>query len=383
MAWVDTASGTANAGFTPALWSGGVALTGEPVAQGWFSSWTLSGSSPASEQIPSAPASGDIDADKYDEVVVTGGALVRIFEYGTGSNPPNTVTLRAGNVSGPALGDIDLDGTLEIAVWDEDYMYALKSNGSPVTNWPRLIRSQLIEDLPPNRIRPVYESPVIGDVDGDGDIEILFPVQEGSIFGFERDASNIAGFPRVGPAGVKVTPTIAELGGTTGYSLISTGFIEALNHFDNVVDTVSSVGSMTMAIQSLPGSNAGDRLYWPGFQHSGLRQATTTEAVSLKTATGVIEQNSFYIYPNPVKGTVVHARVTLNASAQVLIEVYNGEGERTFERRIDANPAGIIDMPFDEPIDVSALKSGVYFLRLQISSESGTEKLIKPFAIRR
>jgi ribonuclease R len=43
----------------------------------------------------------------------------------------------------------------------------------------------------------------------------------------------------------------------------------------------------------------------------------------------------------------------------------------------------LIDTPLDEAIDVSGMKSGVYYLRLQITSAGGTEKLIKPFAIRR
>jgi hypothetical protein len=377
LVWTDTLDASAHISHTPVMWSGGVAPVGEPVAEGWFYSWSL-GNNP-----PSTPASGDIDADAFDEVVLTTGNLVRIFEEGTGSNSPNTAALRAGNASGPALGDIDRDGTLEIAVWDEDFMYMLKSNGAVVTNWPRRIRSELAEGLPPRVINRVNETPVVGNFDGDEGVEVIFPLQEGTIFGFERDASMIAGFPRVGPAGVKVTPTITKLGGSTGYSLVSTGFIEELSFFDNVVDTVSGIGSMTMAIQGLPGTDVNDTHYWPGFQRNNLRQGMVTESLPLKAGAGVIEQNSFYIYPNPVTGSTVHARVTLNAAADVLVEVYNAEGERAFERRVSANPAGLIDTPLDETIDVSGMKSGVYFLRLQITSSGGTEKLIKPFAIRR
>jgi M6 family metalloprotease-like protein len=376
LVWVDTLDASAHISWTPALWSGGDP-GGEPAAEGWFSSWSL-GNSP-----PSTPASGDIDADGFDEVVLTTGNVVRIFEEGTGSNSPNTAGLRAGNASGPALGDIDLDGTLEIAVWDEEFMYMLKSNGALVSNWPRRIQSELAENQPPRTITRVHDSPVVGDIDGDGAIEVIFPVQEGSIFGFERDASNVSGFPRVGPAGVKVTPTIAKLGGSTGYSLVSTGFIEEIDFFDNVVDTISGIGSMTMAIQGLPGTDVNDIQYWPGFQRNNLRQGMVIESLPLKSGAGVIEQNSFYIYPNPVTGGVVHARVTLNAAAAVLVEVYNAEGERAFERQVSANPSGLIDTPLDEAIDVSGMKSGVYFMRLQITSSSGTEKLIKPFAIRR
>lgn len=138
-----------------------------------------------------------------------------------------------------------------------------------------------------------------------------------------------------------------------------------------------------MAIQSLPGSAADARLFWPCFQRTPLRQGFVTEGVPLETPTAAVDGNSFYVYPNPVTGHTVHARVTLNVVAQVVVEVFNAEGERTFERRVEANPLGVIDTPLDETIDVSRLKSGVYYMRLQITSDGGTEKLVKPFAIRR
>jgi len=85
------------------------------------------------------------------------------------------------------------------------------------------------------------------------------------------------------------------------------------------------------------------------------------------------------IYPNPVSGTVVHARVTLNAGATVEVDIYNLEGESTFSRTYNANAGGAVGTPFDETIDVTNMRSGVYFLRLRIDGEA----LVKPFAIRR
>jgi M6 family metalloprotease-like protein len=383
LAWVDTVDGTANVQVTPAMWSGGVALVGEPVRQGWSYSWTPGGSDPAAGQVPSAPASGDVDGDGFDEVVITFGRTVMVFNNGTGTNAPFATDLRAGNASAPALGDTDLDGTLEIAVYDDRYMYVLKSSGSPATNWPVQILPEFAGEQPPVSIRRANESPVLGDFDGDGSIEVLFALQEGSIFGLNSDGSPMATFPRVGPAVVKATPTVAALGGGTGLGLVSTGFLEEIGFIDNVADTVYNVGAMTMAIQSLPGSAADARLFWPCFRQTALRQGFVTEGVPLAPPTAAVDGSSFYIYPNPVTGNTVHARVTLNAAAQVVVEVYNAEGERAFERQVDANPLGVTDTPLDEMIDVSRLKSGVYYMRLQITSDGGTEKLVKPFAIRR
>ena len=89
------------------------------------------------------------------------------------------------------------------------------------------------------------------------------------------------------------------------------------------------------------------------------------------------------IYPNPVPGSTVHARIMLNTSATVNVHIYNLEGEETFSQSYAANSGGAINTPFDEVIDVSNLKSGVYFLRLRIEGAGGSESLVKAFAIRR
>jgi M6 family metalloprotease-like protein len=384
LVWADTSTVTAGVVYTPALWSGGVALLGEPTAQGWEASWALSSGLPVREQIPSAPAVGDVDGDAYDEVALTtpDGRLLA-FDNGVGSNSPRSTRLRSANPTAPALGDVDLDGTLEIAVWDEDYIYMKKWSGSDVTNWPIAIVPASAGPQPPRRIERGLESPVIGDFDGDGAIEAVYPLLDGTVYGLEATGASMTGFPRTGPAGSGATPTVAALAGTGGLSLLMAGFRDDIERFDTVVDTTATSPSMTLSIQELPGSDAAGRLFWPAFQASSTRRGVVTERVGLETATRFVEAESFIIYPNPVSGGDVHARVTLNAAARVLVEIYNFEGERAFGRDFAANPGGLIDTPFDQTIDVSALKSGVYFMRMEIESEGGTEKLVKAFAIRR
>jgi M6 family metalloprotease-like protein len=379
---VDTLGLAAGAVFAPAMWGGGVAFLG-PVAQGWNASWALSSDTAPAAQVPSPPAAGDLDGDGYDEVVVTtpDGRLL-VFDDGVGKNPPAVTRLRGVHPSGPALGDADLDGTLEIALWDEDYVYLKKWNGADLANWPIAVVPPQAGPPPPVTRRGL-ESPVIGDFDGDGAVEAIYLLLDGTVFGLEKDAQPMVGFPRAAVAGAQATPSVAALQGSGGLSLVSVGYLDKIGRFDTVVDTAATLPSMTVSIQSLPGSDADDRLFWPAFQASSKRQGFVTEGVPLKTAAKPVEESSFMIYPNPVPGTVVHARVTLNAAARVLVEIYTFEGERAFERTYNANPGGLIESPFDEAIDVGGFKSGVYFLRVKVESESGTEKLVKPFAIRR
>lgn len=388
LAWIDTlAAGgpVVHVGYTPARHVSGP-LTGEPVAATWTATIGVPDGVAPSDFVPSAPAVGDIDADGDDEVVMTtpDGRLF-IFENDageTGSLDATVVELRAPSPSAPALGDTDLDGTLEIAVWDEEYMYLLEWNGRVVTEWPKRIVPESATELPPRTVRRGLESPVIADLDGDGTMDVLFGLGGGELHAFDHGAHPVPGFPRVGPAGALATPSVDVLGGG-GLSLVVAGAVSSITGLDAVIDSFATADEAILSIQTLPGTSAASRRFWSAYRNGLERRGRVVDGEPLESAAPGVETETFMIYPNPVTGGVVNVRVTLNARATVTLEIYNLEGEETLSRRFEANGGGLIDTPFDEAIDVSALVSGVYFVRLGIDGDAGSEQLVKPFAIRR
>jgi len=380
LAALDTLSARVRVAYAPITSiSGATVVTGD----GWSDSIALPRGVRARDYTLSPPAAGDLDDDGDDEVVLTApDGVVRIYEVNAVSpNAPRKSRLRSGALSAPALGDVDGNGTLEIAVWDSDYRYLLASNGRVLTNWPRPVHDTFGSTRPPARPARALASPVIADVDGNGRQEVIFPFDDGTLHAYDAAGDERATFPRPGPA-VPSTPTVSALG-TPGLSLVIAGALDELTGSNPVVDTVSVRASASLIVQSLPGGQAGAAMGWPmaggDIARTG-RAAPSGSTVAAKASTPV---STFMIYPNPVKDAIVHARVIINTHARISVCVYTLEGQEAFRHSWDADAGGAVNTPFDEPIDVSRLKSGVYFMRIGVDSGGGSTVLVKPFAIRR
>ncbi len=131
-----------------------------------------------------SPVVGDVDANGYDDIVVVGsadwesgrGGLFVIKRNATVIGAPTELrglgTL-PGAISSPSLGDMDGDGDLEICVFsyeDENRgsVYLFHHNGQLVDGWPQ---------SPRNGEEPVVNwitsGCVLGDVNGDGQPDVV------------------------------------------------------------------------------------------------------------------------------------------------------------------------------------------------------------------
>ena len=162
-----------------------------------------------------APVLADMnDDDVLDVVVVTKyGRIIAIThsdnsEYGIKLFDVDTAPAfgMAGNSqmieSSPAVADIDNDGLPEVVVGagrpDSNTCYkggviVLEHDGSVKPNWPILTTDF---DIPPtNCPDPAYSSPALGDLDNDGDMEIVTASFDKRIYAWHHDGTPVAGFP--------------------------------------------------------------------------------------------------------------------------------------------------------------------------------------------
>ena len=170
-----------------------------------------------------SPAVGDLDGDGDLEVIIgswydfgatsTGG--VYAFDH-TGvplAGWPKLVSTHTSVIASPALADLDGDGTLEIIVGTYETagkIYVWNYDGTDVSGWPYTIPRA------PAGTSLVSSSPAIGDIDGDGELDIVAGScgECGSVYAWRRDGTVMPGWPYLTNAVVDgSSPVVGDVNG--------------------------------------------------------------------------------------------------------------------------------------------------------------------------
>lgn len=168
-----------------------------------------------------SPAIGDIDADPaYEILIASEGGVVYAWNHdGTGVLDAGGVFAKLGGAqqgirSSPALGDIDGDGLLEVVVGSEfayglqDTVYAWNHDGTGA-----LAGGAHVLGLVGEAFDLAPSSPALGDVDGDGRQEVLIGAEDGRLHAWHADGTTLEGWPVRTRLGIFAAPGIADLDG--------------------------------------------------------------------------------------------------------------------------------------------------------------------------
>ena len=371
---------TTSGGNVYAIHHNGISVSGFPIAIGQM--WT-------------GPAVHDIDNDgSYDIVVVSYEGDVYVIEANGGVIKSGFPFNMGGRVSAPpTIVDVDDDGDYEIAVGSNNGdLYILHHDGTVFAQYntgddirggisvcdlnndgqldllfggydDRIhvwdpVANELLPGWPVDLGFNILSEPLIADLDGDGQVEVLAARKTGKVFGLESDGSMMANFPIAVDGSIESTPAIEDIdndgdleiivGSTSGLEVIDIKFsAELMDSWSMYRGTMHRTGVYDVSVMS-----AGNK-----------------ESIIPKKF--YVSQN----YPNPFNPSTSFY-IDIPKAGNLSVKVFDVNGKVVKELintyvnsgRVQARWSGKNEFDLMSP-------TGIYFLRVETSDNYHVQKL--------
>ncbi len=151
-----------------------------------------------------APATVEIDGayPGLEVVVISNNGLLHVF-HADATEAAGWPRYVGPTESSPVVGDLDNDGNLEIVIVTGAQVHAFRSDGSPLAGWPTPFRGELWR----------IPTAALSDLDRDGDAEVVVGSSDGSVFVWHHDGTIMTGWPRQTGGAISSSPALADLDG--------------------------------------------------------------------------------------------------------------------------------------------------------------------------
>ena len=234
--------------------------------------------------------------------------------------------------------------------------------------------------------RPAYEgakvsggvpvSPLLVDLDGDGVVEVLWPDRVGRIHAVDLTSAPLEGWPILGPGEPTGSPACADIDGDGFLEFVAVAGFDALVGMDEQerLPVLWRKGEIRVYGLAAPAT-----AFAPWSQGQADAWATGRQPVDSRSAGSaaggeLLEENSLFVYPNPVDTPAVRLRAGVHRAGLVSAAIYDLQGQLLARSGpIQAGGAGQIEFEFN----VEDLVSGLYLARV----EAEDTVLVRAFAV--
>jgi hypothetical protein len=350
-----------------------------------------------------SPALGNFDLDLADEIVVSSNGLpgnVYLLD-GNGTVMPGWPVATGGQVtSSAAVADLDGIAPPEIVVAaEDDSVYVFRADGTRYPGWPKRAEvvstngrtaSPVVVDLDGDQLFDILFpandgrfhvwrrngvtlpgwsnvffaldaldsevtqcTPTVGDIDGDGQLEVLVGAENGRLYGFNHDGTELSGFPIRLEGEVRASATIGDL------------------DLDGLVEIATAGWDQVVYVWDMPAAFDPERVPWPSFRHDwrNTGNVATGHVIGVDDAGGmgrVAVLRLTPVRPNPFNpATEIGLEVPPGSDrASVTLRIYDVSGR--LARLLHEAPLspGRHSFTWDGRDDEGRqLPSGAYFLR--------------------
>jgi len=304
--------------------------------------------------LPSAdnftPIVGDLNRDGVEDVVaLSQNGYVSAYDSLGNLLTGFPVNLGETISSKPVLGDIDGDGYLEILFGGDNKIWALNYNGTVATDFPITVSRSA-------PVGPIATAPILVDINADGRTDVLIGSPGREILAYSGFAGKPSGFPLSTAAGVLTAGTVVNFDRTANNSERELAFAAS----DGFVYVWNITGSFTES-----------KNFWVmenfDAQHSNLYPSAKLPPPPV-AGVDLLPSGRFFSYPNPAASQAV-VRYYLNYDAEVELKFFDLSGNLVQTHQTK----GFASTDNEFNWNCSGLASGVYLCRIQAKSQGRSQ----------
>jgi len=298
------------------------------------------------------PATFDLNRDGHFEIALsTRNGVISVLD----NNGAGLVTFSVSDeysLSNPVIGDVDNNGSPDIVVTGGGRLFAYNFNGTLLTGFPVLIER--------GHEQSDYADPILADLEGDGDLEILCSAKAGMLTAYDAAGLKVRDFP------LSVSGEIVASPGIFGFSVSGKFQVYARTADDYCY------------VWQLPYDYSDDQIHWGGYlnnsRHTSIYQKNLIPVI---TQSKLLPEKLVYNYPNPTEGNSTTIRYYLREASDVSIRIYDLSGELVTELTGTSFP----NVDNEVVWDITHIQSGIYLARVAAESDSESSAIFIKIAV--